>query len=252
MLSSRSTSARPCSLIVQLVLTWWEGNTEHGRRGYRCHPRPELPGGRRVPRATAAVRPARVPAHLARHGARDGLGVDDDDLSSVGGLTNGARRGRHRPGARAPERARPVRMAQPRPRRDRRVARRISTDTWFDYFHINSIEHRRRRQLPGVRPQHLGDLQDRPRERRDHLAAGGKKSDFTMGRAPGSPGSTTRATHGADDQLVSLFDDGAAPQVQRIRGTRPRPRRNGVRATLHKRSWTIRRCSDAPAARRSC
>ena len=127
------------------------------RRGDPHHPRRELSRARaRAGGPRPTVRPARVPAHVAWHGARHRVGARADE--PLEHRRPRERRGdrRRRAGARAAERPRSLRVAQPRPRRDRRVA---CGD--HDEGRVRLLPHqldraRRRRQLPRLCPQHLG------------------------------------------------------------------------------------------------
>ena len=193
------------------MLTWWEGKATSGlghgdARDHRLLvPRDRtVPGGRRPPGG-----PARVRDHAARDRARHELrAVAEADLSASAARRRTGRR-RHRPGARASERTRALRVAQPRPRVDRGDACGLQGHP-FDYFHVNSIDIDGRRQPAGLGAQHLGALQDRARASGEVIwRLGGKRSDFTMGPGTSSPGSTTRATTRAG---------GCSSRVRRRRG----------------------------------
>ena len=56
--------------------------------------------------------------------------------------------------------------------------------------------------IPRLRPQTSRGLQDRPRHGQDHLAPGRKKSDFKLGRACASTGSTASAPAGRHIQAL--------------------------------------------------
>ena len=136
------------------------------------------------------------------------------DLSSIGGPSNGVVVGGDRAGARAPERARALRVAQPRPRRGRRVPRGRQHDAAYDYFHVNSIELDADGNLL-VSARNTWAIYKIDRGSGNIIwRLGGKKSDFAMGPGTGFAWQHDARHHGASDQLVSLFDDGAAPQVQ--------------------------------------
>ena len=114
---------------------------------------------------------------------------------------------RHRPGARAPERPRALRVAQPRPRRARRSRTPRPGAIRFDYFHVNSIDvDADGNLLVSARNTWAVYKIDR-RERRGDLAARRQAQRLRDGpRARRSRGSTTRATTAATG--VTLFDNG--------------------------------------------
>ena len=112
----------------------------------------------------------------------------------------------------------------------------ISTDTPFDYFHVNSIE----LDADGnylVSARNTWAIYKIDRGSGNVIwRLGGKKSDFAMGPGTVFAWQHDARHHGATDQLVSLFDDGAAPQVQ------PQSKAlvlaldtKRMRATLHRR-----------------
>ena len=220
------------------VLTWWEGKTEHGLgegthvildETYRQVARIPAGGGRPADlheflltsRGTALVTAwERVPM----------------DLSSVGGLPNGLVVGGvlqelELPSGRVLFEWRSLDHVTI----DESHAA-ISTDTPYDYFHINSIEldadgnflvSARNTWAIYKIDRGTGNIRWR---------LGGKKSDFAMGPGTGFAWQHDARHHGATDQLVSLFDDGAAPQVQphsKALVLALDPKR--MRATLHRK-----------------
>jgi len=228
------------------VLTWWEGKTEHGLgegthvildETYRQVARIPAGGGRPADlheflltsRGTALVTAwERVPM----------------DLSSVGGLPNGLVVGGvlqelELPSGRVLFEWRSLDHVTI----DESHAA-ISTDTPYDYFHINSIEldadgnflvSARNTWAIYKIDRGTGNIRWR---------LGGKKSDFAMGPGTGFAWQHDARHHGATDQLVSLFDDGAAPQVQ--------PHSKALVLALDpKRMRATRRCSPTRSAARS-
>jgi hypothetical protein len=199
------------------VLTWWQGQTEHGLgRGthvvldetYRevarlpaGHGRPsDLHEFLLTPRGTALVTSwERVPM----------------DLSRLGGLANGVVVGGivqelELPSGRVLFEWRsldhvPVDESQAG----------MTTRAAYDYFHVNSVE-----------LDHDGNLLVSARNtwtiyKLDRGSGeivwrlGGKRSDFAMGPGTGFAWQHDARRHGGGEEyLLSLFDDGAAPQVQ--------------------------------------
>ena len=112
----------------------------------------------------------------------------------------------------------------------------ITTKGAYDYFHINSIE----LDADGnflVSARNTWGIYKIDRGSGEVIwRLGGKRSDFAMGPGTGFAWQHDARHHGARDQLISLFDDGAAPQVQ------PHSKAlvlaldtKRMRATLHKR-----------------
>ena len=137
-----ATAFRASTLRGKPVLTWWEGTySNEGPRARRVRDRGLLVsgGGTGQGRRLPGRRPARVPAHGRGDGARD---EERGCPARPHGLRRRPERAalqRCRPGDRDPERPRPLRVGQPRPRRGRGVAR-APNKNHFDYFHINSID----------------------------------------------------------------------------------------------------------------
>ena len=90
----------------------------------------------------------------------------------------------------------------------------FNTKGAFDYFHINSIE----LDADGnflISARNTWAIYKIDRGSGNIIwRLGGKKSDFAMGPGTAFAWQHDARHHGASDQLVSLFDDGAAPQVQ--------------------------------------
>ena len=198
------------------ALTWWEGKTEHG-----------LGEGTHVILDETYREVARIPAGHGRPSdlheflltARGTALVTAwerviMDLSSVGGLPNGVVIGGilqelELPSGRVLFEWRSLDHVAI----DESHAL-ISTDTPFDYFHINSIE----LDADGnflVSARNTWAIYKIDRGSGNIIwRLGGKKSDFAMGPGTVFAWQHDARHHGATDQLVSLFDDGAAPQVQ--------------------------------------
>ena len=220
------------------ALTWWEGKTEHGLGdgthvivddSYRELVRVPAGGGRPADlheflltsRGTALVTAwERVPTNL----------------SGLGGLTNGAVVG----GV-----VQELELPSGRVLFEWRSLDHVGLDEShagitdkgaYDYFHVNSIE----LDADGnflVSARNTWTVYKIDRGSGEIIwRLGGKKSDFAMGPGTGFAFQHDARHHGATDQLVSLFDDGAAPQVQ------PQSKAlvialdtTGMRATLHKK-----------------
>ena len=198
------------------VLTWWEGKTEHGLgegthvildETYREVARIPAGGGRPsdlhefllTSRGTALVTAwERVPMDLSRVGGPSSgvvVGGIVQELELPSGrvlfewrsLDHVARRG---------------------------VALGRQHEGAYDYFHINSIE----LDADGnflVSARNTWAVYKIDRGSGDVIwRLGGKKSDFTMGPGTRLRLAARRPPPRRADQLVSLFDDGAAPQVQ--------------------------------------
>ena len=90
----------------------------------------------------------------------------------------------------------------------------FNTKGAYDYFHINSIE----LDADGnflISARNTWAIYKIDRGSGNIIwRLGGKKSDFAMGPGTAFAWQHDARHHGASDQLVSLFDDGAAPQVQ--------------------------------------
>ena len=216
-LDARGRAELPCCDLPRQARSDLVGGQDRARarRGDARHPRPGLPRGRAHPgRPRTAVRPARVPAHLARHGARHGLGARHHGSVERRRPLERCGRRRNPPGTGAAERTGALRVAQPRPCRDRRVPRADQHGHPVRLLPHQLDRARRGRQLPRLRPQHLGDLQIDRGSGNIIWRLGGKKSDFAIGPGTVFAWQHDARHHGATDQLVSLFDDGAAPQVQ--------------------------------------
>ena len=220
------------------VLTWWEGKTEQGLgegthvildQSYREVAR--LPAGNGRPSDLHEFLLTSRGTALVTAWERKPM-----DLSSVGGLTNGVVIGGilqelELPGGRV--------LFEWRSLDHVGIGEShagISTDTPFDYFHINSIE----LDADGnylVSARNTWAIYKIDRGSGAIIwRLGGKQSDFAMGPGTGFAWQHDARHHGANDQLVSLFDDGAAPQVQ------PHSKAlvlaldtKRMRATLHKR-----------------
>jgi hypothetical protein len=220
------------------VLTWWEGKTEHGLgegthiivdETYRELVRVPAGGGRPsdlhefllTSRGTALVTAwERVPM----------------DLSALGGLRNGAV-----VGGIVQELELPSGRVLFEWRSLDHVAideshAEITTKGAYDYFHINSIE----LDADGnflISARNTWGIYKIDRGSGEVIwRLGGKRSDFTMGPGTGFAWQHDARHHGARDQLISLFDDGAAPPVQ------PQSKAlvlaldtKRMRATLHKK-----------------
>ena len=219
------------------VLTWWEGRTEHG-----------LGDGVHVIVDETYREIARLPAGGGRHADLHEFIITDRgtalvtawepvsmDLRPIGGLGNGVVidgivQELELPSGRVLFEWRSLSDV------DIRESHTGITDrAAYDYFHINSIELDRdgnylvsARNTWGIYKIDRGTGHVRWR-------LGGKKSDFAMGPGTGFAWQHDARHHGADDRLVSLFDDGAAPQVQ------PHSKAmilaldvNAKRATLHR------------------
>jgi len=220
------------------VLTWWEGKTEHGLgegthvivdETYHELMRVPAGGGRPAdlheflltPRGTALVTAwERVPM----------------DLSGLGGLQNGAVIG----GV-----VQELELPSGRVLFEWRSLDHVGIDEShagvtdkgaYDYFHVNSIE----LDADGnflVSARNTWAVYKIDRGSGEIIwRLGGKKSDFAMSPGTGFAWQHDARHHGATDQLVSLFDDGAAPQVQ------PQSKAlvlaldtKAMRATLHKK-----------------
>lgn len=198
------------------VLTWWEGKTERGLgegthvildEHYREVAR--VPAGRGRPsdlheflitsRGTALVTAwERVPMNLARIGGPSNGVV-------VGGIVQ------------------ELELPSGRVLFEWRSLDHVAVDEShsgfntkgaYDYFHINSIE----LDADGnflVSARNTWAIYKIDRGSGNIIwRLGGKRSDFTMGPGTGFAWQHDARHHGARDQLVSLFDDGAAPQVQ--------------------------------------
>ena len=198
------------------MLTWWEGKTEHGLgdgthiildETYREVAR--IPAGRGRPSDLHEFLLTSRGTALVTAWERRPM-----DLSSVGGLPNGVV-----VGGIVQELALPSGRVLFEWRSLDHVAIEeshapISTDTPFDYFHINSIE----LDADGnylVSARNTWAIYKIDRGSGNIIwRLGGKKSDFAMGPGTVFAWQHDARHHGATDQLVSLFDDGAAPQVQ--------------------------------------
>jgi hypothetical protein len=90
----------------------------------------------------------------------------------------------------------------------------FNTKGAYDYFHINSIE----LDADGnflISARNTWAIYKIDRGSGNIIwRLGGKKTDFAMGPGTAFAWQHDARHHGASDQLVSLFDDGAAPQVQ--------------------------------------
>ena len=144
--------------------------------------RPVVSRGRALRgRRSSPCRPPRVHHHAARtpRSSRSNEIADDgpDERRRPVAL---ARRRRRRPGARDPERARPLRVAQPRPC-GRRRSRTSQIGPQFDYFHVNSIDVDADGNLL-VSARNTWAVYKVNRKTGDVMwRLGGKKSDFAMG-----------------------------------------------------------------------
>ena len=129
------------------VLTWWQGNVNVSGVGHgedeiyntSYQPRGDRQGGQR-----ARLRSARVPAHPAGHRVRHGLSAGDGGrVEHQARLQARDRVRRRRPGDRHQDRAGPLPVEQPGPRRagpQLLAGRPAKTGVPWDYFHVNSIQ----------------------------------------------------------------------------------------------------------------
>jgi len=198
------------------ALTWWEGRTEHGLgdgthivmdQHYREVLR--VPAGRGRPsdlhefvltdRGTALVTAwERVPMNLSSYG-----GLSNGEV--VGGIVQ------------------ELELPSGRVLFEWRSLDHVALDEShqgitdrgpWDYFHVNSVELDHdgnylvsARNTWAVYKVHAGTGEVMWR-------VGGKKSDFTMGPGTVFAWQHDARRHGGSNYLLSLFDDGAAPQVQ--------------------------------------
>ncbi|HWB23715.1 MAG TPA: arylsulfotransferase family protein [Gaiellaceae bacterium] len=106
----------------------------------------------------------------------------------------------------------------------------------FDYFHVNSIELDSDGNLL-VSARNTWAIYKIDRGSGEVIwRLGGKKSDFAMGPGTGFAWQHDARHHGTGDRLVSLFDDGSAPQVQpQSKGMVIALDTKNMRATLHRK-----------------
>ena len=84
----------------------------------------------------------------------------------------------------------------------------------WEYFHVNSAEITAGRQLPDLRPQHVGGLQDRPPHGQDHLEAWAARTrPSSSARACASTGSTAPASR--PTARCNIYDNSAAPPTRK-------------------------------------
>ena len=88
---------------------------------------------------------------------------------------------------------------------------RKSAGTPFDYFHVNSVDSTSDGKLAHLGPQHLGRLQGRPRNRRDHLDARRQALELQARAGVQFAFQHDVLVHTDSDMTVTLFDDGAGP-----------------------------------------
>ena len=166
------------------------------------------------------------------------------DLSGVGGLLERSRHRRRRSGARAPERPGALRVAQSRPRHDRRVPRGGHHGRRVRLLPRQLDRAGRRRQLPRLRPQHVGDLQDRPRKRRRHLAARRQEERLRDGARNGIRLAARRAS--------PRRDRSAHQPVRRRRRTAGAAALEGARARPRHEAACARRSTGSTSTTRRC
>ena len=106
----------------------------------------------------------------------------------------------------------------------------------YDYFHVNSIELDRDGNLL-VSARNTWTVYKLDRGSGDVIwRLGGKKSDFQMGPGTGFAWQHDARRHGGSEYLLSLFDDGAAPQVQpQSKALILKVDQTHMRATVHRR-----------------
>lgn len=198
------------------VLTWWEGKTEHGL-GEGAHVIVDS-SYREVERLPAANgRPSDLHEFLLTpHGTAlvSAWEKKPMNLSAIGGPANGSVIGGvvqelELPSGRLLFEWRSLDHVT----LDESHAG-VSSTAAFDYFHVNSIDLDRDGNLL-VSARNTWAIYKIDRGSGDVIwRLGGKKSSFSMGAGAGFAWQHDARHHGPGDHLVSLFDDGAAPQVQ--------------------------------------
>lgn len=218
------------------VLTWWEGRTEHG-----------LGDGTHVILDTSYRVVARVPSGAGRPSdlhefvltSRGTALVTawerrNADLSAFGGASNGVVVGGVVQELALPS-GRVLFEWRSLDHVDLAESHATPGHDFFDYFHVNSIDldsdgnllvSARNTWAVYKISRHTGEVIWR---------LGGKKSDFAMGPGTGFAWQHDARHHHGDD-LVSLFDDGAAPAVQpQSKGLVLALDRKRMRATVHRK-----------------
>ena len=207
---------RPAIYKGKPVLSWWEGKTTHG-----------LGNGTHIIMDDTYREIARVPAGNGRPSDLHEFIITDRgtalttawervsmDLSSRGGASNGVVVGGIVQELELPSgRVLFEWHSLDHVSLDESHAG-VSTHAAYDYFHVNSVEFDHDGNLI-VSARNTWGIYKIDRGSGEVMwRLGGKKSDFTMGPDTVFAWQHDARRHGGSEYLISLFDDGAAPQVQ--------------------------------------